>query len=307
MISLYLSDDRIRLVEGAIKSKKFYIKKLIELESTSGSIETGNVKNVMELSQAIQNILNDNQIKPQKTYVVIDNSRIVFKEKDVPALPHKKIKLILMNEYSNDSKQKNVVVDYIIDSKYIDETDKSKKYKLHITYQTSTAIASISKTCKEVGLKLSTVDIAQNATSKLFSTLFTSLIPGTVYLIDYKDSFLSLYVFENGQRKYSKSSVVYAKPASDKFGDNDSFISELQANITGITRYYMEKNPSATIEGVYLTGNITVFDESVVQKLANSTKLKVSYLPCPDSVVGIDINDFNKFNCPIGAMIRRNG
>jgi hypothetical protein len=305
MISLYISDDRIRLAEGAIKSKKIYIKQLVELESNVGSIETGTIKNPLELSQTIQNILNDQHIKPQKTYAVIDNSRIVFKEKEVPALSHKKLKLILLNEYASDSKQKNIAVDYIVESKFEDEASKAKKFNISVTYQSTAAITGIADAAKETGLKLEAIDIAQNATAKMFSSFFAALIPETAFLIDYKDSFMSIYIFDGGLKKYSKSSVLYSKPATDKFGDTDAFISELHSNISGVSRYYLEKNPGSTIGSLYLTGNIAAFTDEVIQRLANVTKMKASYLPCPDSVMGIDVNDFNKFSCPIGAMIRR--
>jgi hypothetical protein len=304
MISLYLSDDRIRLVEGTVKKNKIYIKKLIETESKAGSLESGNVKDVLELSQVVQEMLNTNEIKPQKTYVVLDNSRIVFREAVMPNLPEKKLKLVLVSEFFADGKQKNNIIDYIIDEKFTDE-DKSKKLKVHITYQTLDSINSIKKACQELSLKLNAIDIAQNAISKLYSEYFKD-IAGTNLLIDYKDTFLSLYVFEDGIRKFSKSSIFYAKPGTgNDFADMEYFVNEMQSNIGSIARYYESKNENKTINAVYMTGNIGVMNDECIQRIANAAKYKVSYLPCPESIIGIDVTDFNKFSCTIGGFIRR--
>lgn len=303
MLSVYMNDDTVKIVEGTIKSKKFYIKKVCETETKAASIETGNIKDVLELSQLIQGMLQDNEIKPQKAIVVLDNSRIVFRETIVPALPPKKLKIVLTTEFFSDNKQKNNVIDYVIESKFKDE-EKKNKYKIHITYQTTDSIQSIAKVLNELGIKCNAVDIGQNSTSKLLEDFFKD-VPGTNLLIDYKDTFLSLYVFEGGKRKYSKSSIIYAKPPEDGFGELDYFINEMQNNVTSITRYYEQRNENTSISNIYITGNVKVFSDECVQMLANSTKLKVSYLPCPDNVIGVDVIDFNSYSCAIGGLIRR--
>lgn len=303
MLSLYLSDDKIRLVECVVKSKKYYIKRLIETESKTGSIETGNIKDVLALSQTIQEMMNDNGIKSQKVNIVLDNSRIVFRETVVPALPPKKLKVILATEFFADGKQKNNCIDYVVDTQFVDE-EKKKKYKVYITYQSIDAILSLSKCCKELGLKIGAIDIAQNSTKKLLEEFYKN-ITATSLLVDYKDSFISLYIFENGQRKYSKSSQINAKPSTGEFGDDEYFVAELNNNINSVCRYYESKNEGVNVDAVYLTGNISVLNDSILQQLSNKCKLTVSYLPCPETIIGVDINDFNKFSCTIGGMLRR--
>jgi Tfp pilus assembly PilM family ATPase len=190
MLSIYLSDDRIKLIDGQIKGKKFYIKKFAEVATNVGSIESGNIKDVLAFTQAVQGLMNDNGIKPQKKVVVVlDNSRIVFREQEVPALPEKKLKVILVSDLFSDAKSKNYVVDYVVDEKIKGE-DKKFKYRIHLTYQTSDAIASIAKGVNELNMKCLSIDVAQNAMSKLITD--TAALKGLNLLIDYENTFISL-------------------------------------------------------------------------------------------------------------------
>ena len=311
MLSIYLSDDRIKIIDGQIKGKKFYIKKFAETLTDVGSIETGNIKDVLALTQAIQTLMNDNAIKPQKVVVVLDNSRIVFREQEVPALPEKKLKVILVSDLFSDAKSKNYVVDYVVDEKFKDE-EKKNKYRIHVTYQTADAIASIAKGVNELNMKCMSIDVAQNSMSKLISD--TAKLTGLNLLIDYENSFISLYVLDGNRRRFSKSSILYTKPPeavsnvdseAQEAPDWQYFVKEFQNNIISVCNFYEQKNAGTEIQNIYLTGNISVLNEDFVQQLANATKMQVSYLPCPDNIIGMDHIDFNNYSSTIGALIMR--
>ena len=302
MLSIYLSDDRIKIVDGQIKGKKFYIKKFAETVTDVGSIETGSIKDVLAFTQAIQSLMNENGIKPQKVVVVLDNSRIVFREQEVPALPEKKLKVILMSDLFSDAKSKNYVIDYVVDEQFKGE-DNKKRYRIHVTYQTSDAINSIAKGVNELSMKCMSIDVAQNSISKLMAD--TGTLSGLNLLIDYENTFISLYILDGNKRRFSKSSIMYTKPPEDTPPDWEYFVKEFQNNIVSVCNFYEQKNKGAKIDNIYLTGNISALPDAFIQQLANVTKMPVSYLPCPNNVIGMDHFDFNNYSSAIGALIIR--
>ena len=147
------------------------------------------------------------------------------------------------------------------------------------------------------------IDVAQNSISKLMTD--TGALSGLNLLIDYENTFISLYVLEGNRRRFSKSSIMYTKPPEDTPPEWEYFVKEFQNNVVSVCNFYEQKNKGAKIDNIYLTGNISVLSDEFIQQLANVTKMPVSYLPCPNSVIGMDHIDFNNYSSAIGALIMR--
>lgn len=302
MICVYMNDDRVKVLDVKPKGSKFLIKKAFDIPTKTGSLESGNIKDLMAFSQILQECIQDNMLSKGPAYFVIDNSRLVLKEMIVPDVSPDKVKQIIYNEIFSDSKGATNTLDYIVAERFKNE-EKKKRCKVHMTYMPTDAISSIYVAGSEVELKPKVLDIGPNSTTKLIERMIKKRIglEETFILVDYKETFLSLYVFDQGKRQLSKSTILYV--AEDHI-DINYVISEIINNVNSLLRFYESRNEDRSVSAVYLTGHIDVLNDSM-QELADSLSMVVSHLPCPDFVLGLDLSDFNAYSCAIGALIRK--
>lgn len=302
MICIYVNDDRVKIVDGKASGKKIIIKKIIDVPTKSGSIENGSVKDLMAFSQVLQECIQDHELKPGACYFVVDNSRIVLKEMNVPAVAPAKVKQIIASEIFTDQKGSNSTLDYIIADSFKNE-EKKNRYRIHMTYLPTEAVSNFYVAGSEVELKPQVLDIGPNATTKLIEKMYKQKVEleETFVLVDYKETFLSLYIFDKGKRQISKSTILYV--SQDEI-DTSYINSEIINNVNSLIRFYESRNEDRTISAVYITGHIDHLNDSM-QELADSLSMMVSHLPCPDFCMGVDLADFNAYSCAIGALIRK--
>ncbi|MGI6701341.1 MAG: type IV pilus biogenesis protein PilM [Christensenellales bacterium] len=302
MICIYMNDDRVKVIDGKKKGSKILVKKFYDIPTKTASLESGNIKDLMAFSQILQECIQDNELKKGPATFVIDNTRMVLKEMIVPDVAPVKVKQIIYNEIFTDSKGSSNTLDYIVAEKFKNE-EKKKRCKIHMTYLPTDAISNIFVAGAEVDLKPKVLDIGPNATTKLIEMMIKKRVglEETFILVDYKETFLTLYVFDQGKRQISKSTILYV--AEDRV-DINYVVSEIVNNVNSLLRFYESRNEDRSVSAVYLTGHISVLNDSM-QELADSLSMVVSHLPCPNFVLGMDLTDFNAYSCAIGAFIRK--
>lgn len=306
MICIYISDDKIKLIDGEQRGNKLVIKSFYDISTKAGSLESGAIKDTVVFTQALQDCLQTTSIKPGKTIYLLDNSRIVFREMIVPDVPDAKLKKVILSEIFSDNKASSNTVDYIVLEKFKDES-KVSKLRIMVTYVTNEIIDNLHMSAMELNLEPYALDIAPNAMSKLIGNYNTSssdrdLLTDTFVLLDYKDSFFSINVFDKFINKFTKSSVLYVSDPENP--DYPYLISELTSQLNSTIRYYHSRYPDDQIEAVYVTGNALVLDK-IMQELADGVNMMVSHLPLPSFVKGMELIDYNAFSCALGAFIRR--
>lgn len=302
MLSVNVGDDKIKIVDGKMSGGKIIVNKCYEIETKVGAMESGNIKDLMAFSQVLQECINSGAIKNTNLTYVLDNPRVIFREMNVPSVSRDKVKLIVANEIFSDSKMANNTLDYIVEGTFKNEEGK-KRSRITITYVSNEAIDSLHTAATELGMRPTVLDVAPNSISKLVEKFWHTnkrALEETFVLLDYKDSFISLYVFDGGQRKFSKNSTLYVGNSKD----NNYLLGELTSNINSVIRFY-ESRSGVNVSAIYITGNIEGLDDDLLQGLAESLNMMISHFPIPSFVKGVDIFDFNKFSGAIGAFIRR--
>ena len=302
MICIYMNDDRVKVLDGKKKGSKILIKKFFDIPTKTGSLESGNIKDLMAFSQILQECIQENELKKGPATFVIDNSRLVLKEMIVPDVAPVKVKQIITNEIFTDAKGNTNTLDYIVAERFKNE-EKKKRCKVHMTYLSTDAISSIYVSGSEVELRPKVLDIGPNSTTKLIELMIKKKmgLEETFILVDYKETFLTLYVFDQGKRQLSKSTILYV---SEDHVDINYVVSEIINNVNSLLRFYESRNEDRSVSAVYLTGHISILNDSM-QELADSLSMVVSHLPCPNFVLGMDLTDFNAYSCALGAFIRK--
>lgn len=302
MLSVNIGDDKIKIVDGKMSGGKVIVNKCYDIETKVGAMESGNIKDLMAFSQVLQDCINSGGIKGTNLNYVLDNPRVIFREMTVPSVSRDKVKLIVANEIFSDTKMANNTLDYIVEGTFKNEEGK-KRARITVTYVSNDAIDSLHTAATELGMRPTVLDVAPNSISKLVERICKSskeMRDQTFVLLDYKDSFISLYVFDNGLRKFSKNSTLYVGATKD----NNYLLGELTSNVNSVIRFY-ESRSGKNVSAIYITGNIEALDDELLQGLAESLNLMISHLPIPSFVKGVDIFDFNKYSGAIGAFLRR--
>ena len=302
MLSINVGDDKIKIIDGKSSGGKIIVNKCYEIDTKVGSMESGNIKDLMAFSQVLQECITSGGIKNTSLIYVLDNPRVIFREMSVPSVSQDKVKLIVANEIFSDSKMANNTLDYIVEGTFKNEEGK-KRSRITVTYVSNEAIDSLHTAAMELGMRPSVLDVAPNSISKLIEKFYRSnkrALEKTFVLLDYKDSFLSLYVFDDGQRKFYKSSTLYVGNTKD----NKYLLGEMTSNVNSVIRFY-ESRSGVNVNAIYITGNVEALDDELLQGLAESLNMMISHLPIPSFVKGVDIYDFNKFSGAIGAFLRR--
>ena len=302
MLSVNVGDDKIKIVDGKVSGGKITITKCYEIDTRAGAMESGNIKDLMAFSQVLQECINSGGIKNTELTYVLDNPRVIFREMVVPDVSQDKIKLIVANEIFSDSKMANNTLDYIVEGTFKNEEGK-KRARITVTYVSNEAIDSLHTAAMELGMRPTVLDVAPNSISKLVEKIYKTNkneLEQTFVLLDYKDSFISLYVFDAGQRKFSKNSTLYVGNAND----TNYLLGELTSNINSVIRFY-ESRSGVNVTAIYITGNVEALSDDLLQGLAESMNMMISHFPIPNFVKGVDIYDFNKYSGAIGAFLRR--
>lgn len=306
MICVYISDEKIKLIEGDARGNKITVQRFYDINTKAGSLESGAIKDTVVFTQALQDCMQATNMKPAKACYVLDNSRIVFREMIVPDVPEQKLKKVIQSELFADSKGQNSTIDYIVIDKFKDDK-KISKLRVMVTYINNEIIDNLSVSAVELGLTPISLDIGPNAMSKLIS-LYNSnandrkLLTKTFVLLDYKDTFISVYIFDDFVQQFTKSSVLYVTDPDNL--DLSYLASELSTQLNSTIRYYQSRNPEKSIEAVFVTGNALVLDQ-IMQTLADSVNLMISHLPLPSFVKGLELLDYNAFTCALGTFVRR--
>lgn len=306
MICVYISDEKIKLIEGDARGNKISVQRFYDINTKAGSLESGAIKDTVVFTQALQDCMQATNMKPAKACYVLDNSRIVFREMIVPDVPEQKLKKVIQSELFADSKGQNSTIDYIVIDKFKDNK-KISKLRVMVTYINNEIIDNLSVSAVELGLTPISLDIGPNAMSKLIS-LYNSnandrkLLTKTFVLLDYKDTFISVYIFDDFVQQFTKSSVLYVTDPDNL--DLSYLASELSTQLNSTIRYYQSRNPEKSIEAVFVTGNALVLDQ-IMQTLADSVNLMISHLPLPSFVKGLELLDYNAFTCALGTFVRR--
>ena len=306
MICIYITEDKIKLLDGNMSGSKISISSFYDISTRAGSMEGGSIKDTVVFTQSLQDCLQSTNIKPGKVTFVIDSSRVIFREMIVPDVPDAKLKKVIMSELFSDNKATNNTIDWVVLEKFKGE-NKSNKLRIMVTYVSNDIIDNLHMAATELNMQPTILDIAPNTVSKLIGQYGKSgsdrkLLTNTFVLLDYKDSFITITVFDGLTAKFSKSSVLYVN--DPEHPDLDYLATELSSQLTGTIRYFLSRNDQANVEAVYITGNVMALDP-IMQELADSVNMMISPLPLPSFVKGISLLDYNGFADALGAFIRR--
>lgn len=299
-LSLEIRSGFVYLVESKSKSKSgpVNISKTLFFEFPESWIDNQGVREIDEFSSLLAEHLTKNNIKEKDCILCINNSSIIYRELMIPKIDDKKTPFIVRSEMMNAL---NLTPDYIMDFIVLEEIRKeeeAQQLRVLAVAMLESAIESYLNAFKKAKRNVVAIDSATNAIIKLAneSKVFTDDDP--VILVDVGNSYLRLYLFENGMYVLSRN----ARLVSYSEGDKDSVIPIVEDNINKMIQFSYTRSKKA-IKKIVLMGMDEVLPE--IQKvLFDSLFVPCDIIQMPStfiSTVGFQAKYVNAF----GALIRK--
>jgi type IV pilus assembly protein PilM len=299
-LSLEIRSGFVYLVESKSKSKSgpVNISKTLFFEFPESWIDNQGVREIDEFSSLLVEHLTKNNIKEKDCILCINNSSIIYRELIIPKIDDKKTPFIVRSEMMNAL---NLTPDYIMDFIVLEEIRKeeeAQQLRVLAVAMLESAIESYLNAFKKAKRNVVAIDSATNAIIKLAneSKVFTDDDP--VILVDVGNSYLRLYLFENGMYVLSRN----ARLVSYSEGDKESVIPIVEDNINKMIQFSYTRSKKA-IKKIVLMGMDEVLPE--IQKvLFDSLFVPCDIIQMPStfiSTVGFQAKYVNAF----GALIRK--
>jgi type IV pilus assembly protein PilM len=299
-LSLEIRSGFVYLVESKSKSKSgpVNISKTLFFEFPESWIDNQGVREIDEFGSLLADHLTKNNIKDKDCILCINNSSIIYRELMIPKIDDKKTPFIVRSEMMNAL---NLTPDYIMDFIVLEEIRKEEEtsqLRVLAVAMLESAIESYLNAFKKAKRNVVAIDSATNAIIKLAneSKVFTDDDP--VILVDVGNSYLRLYLFENGMYVLSRN----ARLVSYSEGDKDSVIPIVEDNINKMIQFSYTRSKKA-IKKIVLMGMDEILPE--IQKvLFDSLFVPCDIIQMPStfiSTVGFQAKYVNAF----GALIRK--
>ena len=328
MIYYYLNNDKLKAMFATANGKRVAVKEFFDMDFPSEFLNDPSATNIdLQLTEAMLDMIRKNEIKAKSAKFVLENSKIPFREMILPYAKPSILYPIISSELFTDKKlADNHTVDYVEIDRNIDDPEevaaalnapaegeedvsdgeekkkKAKKARLMVTYIDNLVIENLKKCCREVGMKLTAVDISQNALSKLVSFMKDDL-PQYFVLVDYRITTITSYLFADYKHVFSLTKPIYSMPNENYANEMAFFINDFSSIVSEAIQFFRSKYTDYKFDDVYITGDLDKF-QSVENDLYGFMGLNVKMLPLPDSVTGMEQLDFNSFAPLIGTMLK---
>ncbi len=328
MIYYYLNNDKLKAMFATASGKRVVVKEFFDMDFPSEFLNDPSATNIdLQLTEAMLDMIRKNEIKAKSAKFVLENSKIPFREMILPYAKPSILYPIISSELFTDKKlADNHTVDYVEIDRNIDDPEevaaalnapaegeeevsdgeekkkKAKKARLMVTYIDNLVIENLKKCCREVGMKLTAVDISQNALSKLVSFMKDDL-PQYFVLVDYRITTITSYLFADYKHVFSLTKPIYSMPNENYANEMAFFINDFSSIVSEAIQFFRSKYTDYKFDDVYITGDLDKF-QSVENDLYGFMGLNVKMLPLPDSVTGMEQLEFNSFAPLIGTMLK---
>ncbi|PKM63629.1 MAG: hypothetical protein CVU96_06935 [Firmicutes bacterium HGW-Firmicutes-20] len=299
-LSLEIRSGFVYMVESKSKSKSgpISISKTLFFEFPESWIDNQGVREIDEFGSLLAQHLTKNNIREKDCILCINNASIIYRELIIPKIDDKKTPFIVRSEMMNAL---NLTPDYIMDFIVLEEIQREEdatQLRVLAVAMLESAIESYLQAFKKAKCNVVAIDSATNAIIKLAneSKVFTDDDP--VIIVDVGNSYLRLYLFENGMYVLSRN----ARLVSYSEGDKESVIPIVEDNINKMIQFSYTRSKKA-VKKIVLMGVDEILPD--IQKvLFDSLFVPCDIIQMPStfiSTVGYQTKYVNAF----GALIRK--
>lgn len=297
--AIYFSNDKLRLVTGAVKGSRIMIDRFATVDLPEGALINGVITDEELLQNALSQLKSEYALK--SALIVIDSSNILTKRCTVPFLGTKQLLNFTKEELKNSG---DTYEDLIFDYSVLETKNGEEKTGTILCCAAERRILErYQQLFAAAGIKLKSIDIVLNTMVKMVEK--TPALQEKSYILSVvENEYMMSALFINGVYVFANRSRVFSSRGSD------AFCGEILDKIGSMIQFNRSEQRTEEIESAYFYG-LSERELSLCRQMAGSLPASIDEMPdciavsCPnDPANAFSMSDYF---IPIGGLIRKRG
>lgn len=241
--SIYISNERIDIVQGSVKSKKIVVKNVIDIPITEGAIINGVITDEFEITEKLREAFKNNPSLDKNILLTVDSGSIYVKKLTVPSLNVRKLGGIIKENFSEIDGYEDLLYDFAT----LDVGEKKDGALVLACAVERDLIESYYDIFKRLNIKIKKINISHACAISLISRVGTLLNDTFVISILDKNNMSNL-LFVNGVYSYSNRTRLVEQRGSE------ACASEIFGNLSSLIQFNKSEKNGTDIESFYFCG-----------------------------------------------------
>jgi len=204
IVSIDASSSNLRLVVGGFNRKSGIVEidKFSTIPLEPETIADGVISDQFGVVMALKNTLAKLDVASKRTIVTVEGSYLHTRDLEFPAVRPEQLRDMVRYEILGQSSNRDMIVEYLIFGKTVDEESKQTKYKVRATAIPKEVVTDFRDLLKTCSMTPEVLDVNPNAIRKLFRTGVingkTNVEANTLLLIELASKTTNITVLDNG-------------------------------------------------------------------------------------------------------------
>lgn len=271
--SIYISNERIDIVQGSVKLKKIIVKNVIDIPITEGAIINGVITDEFEITEKLKEAFEKNPKLDKNILLTVDSGSIYTKKLTVPALSVRKLKGIIKENFSEIEGYENLLYDFAT----LDMGDKKDGALVLACAVERELIENYYDIFKKLNIKIKKINISHACAISLISMVGTLLNNTFVISILDKNNMSNL-LFVNGIYSYSNRIRLVEQRGSA------ACYQEISNNLSSLIQFNKSEKNGTDIESFYFCG-ANENESGLFDALSHDLERNVSEFKTQDNII----------------------
>lgn len=271
--SVYISNERIDIVQGSVKSKKIIVKNVIDIPITEGAIINGVITDEFEITEKLKEAFEKNPKLDKNILLTVDSGSIYTKKLTVPALSVRKLKGIIKENFSEIEGYEDLLYDFAT----LDMGDKKDGALVLACAVERELIENYYDIFEKLNIKIKKINISHACAISLISMVGTFLNNTFVISILDKNNMSNL-LFVNGIYSYSnRIRLVEQRGSAECY-------QEISNNLSSLIQFNKSEKNGTDIESFYFCGT-NENESGLFDVLTHDLERNVSEFKTQDNII----------------------
>ncbi len=271
--SIYISNERINIVQGSVKQKKIIIKNVIDIPITEGAIINGVITDELEISEKLKDVFEKNSSLDKNILLTVDSGSIYVKKLTVPALSARKLGSIIKDNFSEIEGYEELLYDFAT----LDMKNRKDGVLVLACAVERELIESYYEIFKKLDIRIKRINISHACAISLISKVGTLL--NNTFVISILDrNNISNLLFVNGVYSYSNRTRLVEPRGTD------ACVQEISGILSSLIQFNKSEKNGTDIESFYFCG-VNESESGLFDVLSRELEKNVSEFKTQDNII----------------------
>lgn len=304
MLTVYLANKYIRVVEGTANAQGIHIKRAYYTVDNQGTILNGNIVDEDALFEMLKNLWETNNITKKDVHLVLDTMQFSVRLMQAPQLKPKKLMEYVSREFAGVERIANPVYGYFPIKPEAGKKSKDKTQRLYAQAAPREYVIQFVELFRRLGVELQGIESSSGAIIRLANIM--KPLQGQSCILQFVDdmNLLSILMID-GNYETSNRKRLFSEPGTP------GYAVEAARAMNNLVQFAKGQNIESPITHVYEAGmhqeNFELYMDSIfninpdliVDKLSNAGGVRFDESKNPEK-------DFSHFALAMGGLIPTN-